>query len=55
MKPAPPPEVPGATEAARFDHAVRALLSTPKSAYLAEESRLKDEREHRKKRGKKRS
>lgn len=40
MKPAPPPEVPGATEAERFDFAVRAFLSVPKTAYLKEETRL---------------
>jgi hypothetical protein len=49
MKPAPPPDVPGTTEAERFDNAVRALLSTPKSTYLKEEGRLKRTRERRKK------
>jgi len=52
MKPAPPPEVPGRTEAEKFDHAVRKLFTVSKEDYLKEEARLKKLRE-RKKRTKK--
>jgi hypothetical protein len=52
MKPAPPPHVPGNTEAERFDNAIRKFLSVPKEAYLKEEARLKRVRE-RKRRAKK--
>lgn len=49
MKPLPPPNVPGTTEAERMDYAVRALLNTPKAAYDAQEARLKKHRERKKK------
>lgn len=41
MKPAPAPNVPGNTEAERFDNAVREAFSVLKEAYLKEEGRLK--------------
>ncbi|MGI8958545.1 MAG: hypothetical protein ACR2IV_02055 [Bryobacteraceae bacterium] len=41
MKPAPAPNVPGKTEAERFDNAVRKVFSVSKEAYLKEEARLK--------------
>ena len=41
MKPAPPPRVPGNTEAERMDNAVRKLFTVSKDAYLKEEARLK--------------
>ena len=31
MKPAPPPAIPGKTEAERFDNAVRTVFSVPKA------------------------
>ena len=52
MKPAPAPNVPGNTEAERFDYAVRKLFTVSKEDYLKEEARLKKLRE-RKKRAKK--
>jgi len=52
MKPQPAPNVPGNTEAERFDNAVRKLLTVSKEDYLKEEARLKKIRE-RKKRAKK--
>ncbi len=52
MKPAPPPNVPGNTDAERFDNAVRKVFSVSKEAYLKQEARLKKLRE-RKKPGKK--
>jgi hypothetical protein len=42
------PDVPGAMDAEGFDFAVPALLSTPKSACLKEETRLKQARERKK-------
>lgn len=39
MKPAPAPRVPGATEAERFDNAVRQVFSVSKEAYMQEEAR----------------
>jgi hypothetical protein len=48
MKPAPPPEVPGNTDAERMDNAVRKFISVPKEAYLREEERLKRARERNK-------
>ena len=48
MKPLPPPNVPGNTEAERMDNAVKRFLAVPKEAYLKEESRLKKMRERRK-------
>jgi hypothetical protein len=47
MKPLPPPEVPGSTEAERMDNAVRKLFTVSKSDYLKEEGRLKRLRERR--------
>jgi hypothetical protein len=41
MKPLPAPAVPGSTEAARFDNAVRQMFTVSKEALLKEESRLK--------------
>jgi hypothetical protein len=52
MKPLPPPEVPGTTEAERMDAAVRALFAAPREAFEKEEKRLKARRD-RKKRAKK--
>ncbi len=54
MKPAPAPNVPGKTEAERFDNAVRKMFSVSKADYVKEEARLKKLRE-RKKRAKKSS
>jgi hypothetical protein len=48
MKPQPPPQVPGNTEAERMDNAVRKLFTVSKEDYLAEESRLKKLRQRRK-------
>jgi hypothetical protein len=48
MKPLPPPDVPGNTEAERMDNAVRKFFTVPKAAYLKEEERLKKLRERRK-------
>jgi hypothetical protein len=53
MKPAPPPNVPGATEWERFDNAVGMLLSAPKGAFVKQEKKLKRRREM--KRGAKKS
>ncbi len=39
MKSAPAPQVPGKTEAERFDDAVRKVFSVSKAAYLKEEAR----------------
>jgi hypothetical protein len=47
MKPLPPPNVPGETEAARMDAAVRILFKASKAEYV------KPERETKKKRTKK--
>lgn len=44
MKPLPPPEVPGHTEAERFDNAVRKMFSVPKEAVLKAERDQKRER-----------
>lgn len=48
MKPLPPPNVPGNTEAERMDNAVRKLFTVSKEAYLKEEGRLKMLRERKK-------
>jgi hypothetical protein len=48
MKPQPAPNVPGNTEAERFDNAVRKVFSVSKDAYLKEEARLKKLREPKK-------
>jgi hypothetical protein len=50
MKPAPPPYVPGNTDAKRFDNAVRRMFSVSKEEVMREEARLKAA--NRKKRGK---
>jgi hypothetical protein len=47
MKPLPPPNVPGDTEAARMDNAVRMLFKASKAEYV------KPEREQKKKRAQK--
>jgi hypothetical protein len=47
MKPLPPPNVPGETEAARMDNAVKMLFRAPKAEYV------KPVRESKKKRAKK--
>jgi hypothetical protein len=47
VKPLPPPSVPGNTEAARMDNAVRMLFKASKAEYV------KPERESKKKRAKK--
>lgn len=52
MKPLPTPNVPGETEAARFDNAVRMLFSASKEAFAKEEVKRWRARE-RKKRKKK--
>ncbi len=41
MKPLPPPEVPGNTEAERFDNAVRRMFSVSKEDVLKAERREK--------------
>ena len=48
MKPQPAPNVPGNTEAERFDNAVRKLLTVSKEDYLKEEARLKKLRDRKK-------
>ena len=48
MKPLPPPEIPGTTDAERMDNAVRALFATPRKAFNKEEKRLKIRRERKK-------
>jgi len=48
MKPQPPPQVPGSTEAERMDNAVRKLFTVSKEDYLKEESRLKRRRDRKK-------
>jgi hypothetical protein len=39
MKPSPPPNVPGETEAARFDFAVRKMFSVSKEDVVKEEAK----------------
>jgi hypothetical protein len=41
MKPQPAPNVPGTTDAERFDNAVRRVFSMSKEDFLREEARLK--------------
>jgi hypothetical protein len=41
MRPAPPPNVPGETEAERFDFAVRKMFSVSKEDVVKEEARQK--------------
>jgi hypothetical protein len=53
MKPLPAPNIPGDTDAQRFDNAVRKLFTVSKEDYLKEEARLKKLRERKKKRAKK--
>jgi hypothetical protein len=54
MKPLPPPDVPGSTEAERMDAAVRMLFSASKEAFVKQETKHKRAR-NRKKRAKKTS
>jgi hypothetical protein len=53
MKPLPPLEVPGTTEAERMDAAVRALFAVPRAAFEKEESRLKARKDRKKRQAKK--
>ena len=53
MKPLPPPELPGTTEAERMDAAVQALFAAPRADFEKQESRLKARRERKKRRAKK--
>jgi hypothetical protein len=48
MRPLPPPEVPGNSEAERFDNAVRRVLSVSKQELLRREAQEKQERQERK-------
>jgi len=48
MKPLPAPDVPGKTEFARFDNAVRQILTVSKEDLLKRESREKRKRERKK-------
>jgi len=41
MKPAPAPNIPGKTEAERFDHAVRAMFKVSKTDLLKAEAKVK--------------
>lgn len=45
MKPAPAPNVPGNTEAERFDNALRTIFRVPKAAVLKEEAKQKRARQ----------
>lgn len=47
------PNVPGATEAERFDNAVRSIFKVSKESLLKEETKLKSEKKRAKKRTKK--
>jgi hypothetical protein len=42
MKPQPAPNVPGHTEAERFDYAVRKMFTVSKEKVLKEEAKLKN-------------
>lgn len=48
MKPQPPPDVPGNTDAERFDNAVRKLFTVSKEDYLKHEGQLKKARARKK-------
>lgn len=48
MKPHPAPEVPGETEAARMDNAVRMLFSASKAEFVKQETKHKKARERKK-------
>ena len=48
MKPLPAPNVPGDTEAARFDYAVRKMFSVSKEEFLKEEAKHKRARDRKK-------
>ena len=48
MKPASAPNVPGSTEAERFDNAVRAVLTVSKDSLLKAEAKWKKRRAKRK-------
>jgi len=52
MKPHPPPDVPGNTEAEKFDNAVRKMFSVSKEAFLEAEAEYQRTKPT-KKRGKK--
>lgn len=39
MKPLPPPQVPGETDAERMDNAVRKMFAVPKEAILKQEAK----------------
>ena len=52
MKPLPPPDVPGATDAERMKNAVHQMFSVSKEAFLKEEARLKRSREKKRAKGK---
>jgi hypothetical protein len=52
MKPHPPPDVPGNTEAEKFDNAVRKMFSVSKEAFLQAEEEYQRTKPA-KKRGKK--
>jgi hypothetical protein len=41
MKPLPPPNVPGNTDAERMSNALRAVLTVPKAALLKKEAQIK--------------
>ncbi|MGD0775083.1 MAG: hypothetical protein ABSC05_19885 [Candidatus Solibacter sp.] len=46
MRPLPAPRVPGNTEAARMDNAVRQMFTVSKEALLKEEAKQKRTRDH---------
>lgn len=49
MKPLPAPNVPGHTEAERFDYAVRKMFSVSKDEVLKREAKLKQPRDKKRK------
>jgi hypothetical protein len=51
MKPQPAPQVPGDSEAERFDYAVRKMFSVPKESVMKEEAKYQ-RKQARKKRAK---
>jgi hypothetical protein len=44
MKPHPPPDVPGNTEAEKFDNAVRKMFSVSKDAFLKADEQYRRQR-----------
>jgi hypothetical protein len=46
MKPLPAPQIPGNTEAERFDNAVRKMFTVSKEALLKEDAKQKRTRDH---------